>query len=274
MVKTDRALLRFELTFSEDPAPLPGGRRAGVWTDPSGGVCGQSWIDGPTRWIWWQRAGLFRCASDALAVQTWGADGVDRAEVSRLFRREVEPLMLQARGWEALHGSAVAGARGAVAFCGTSGSGKSTMAYALSRRGRRHLADDHLVLSVDDDRVHLCPRSFEASLRPLSAMHFGSPNISAREDHAEEPVRLSALVLLSQSVSLPSDYAIDQVEPAAAFAEVLPHAHCFDPADPVETARLTDHYLTLCDIVPVYRVLYRPSFDRIEPLLDAVQALG
>lgn len=274
MVKTDRALPRFDLTFNAEAASPLRGRRGGVWTDRSGDVCGQSWVEGSARWIWWHAAGLFRCSAGSQTVHTWGADGVDRAEVCRVFHREIEPLLLQARGWEALHASAVGGGQGAIAFCGLSGSGKSTMAYALSRRGRRHLADDHLVLTVDDNRVRVCPRPFEASLRPPSARHFGHPNVGGQENDDVEPLALAALVLLSQSASHPSDFDIDQVAPAAAFAELLPHAHCFDPADPSETARLTDHYLTLCSTVPVYRVSYRPSFERLEPLLDAVQALG
>lgn len=57
-------------------------------------------------------------------------------------------LLLQ-RGYWPLHGSSVAAAGGAVLFVGDSGSGKSSLAGALQRRGFPVLSDDVCALSFD-----------------------------------------------------------------------------------------------------------------------------
>src|SRR5512134_3155557 len=66
-------------------------------------------------------------------VEATPEPGVSPVAVSRAYR-DALPLVLQARGSEVLHASAVLGPRGVVALCGASGSGKSTLAYALGRR--------------------------------------------------------------------------------------------------------------------------------------------
>lgn len=58
-------------------------------------------------------------------------------------------VLLHQRGMLPLHASAIATARGAVAFAGEVGCGKSTLAAALHRRGYRVLADDVCAVSLN-----------------------------------------------------------------------------------------------------------------------------
>ncbi len=72
------------------------------------------------------------------------------------YRRGVLPLVLQLRGHEVLHASAVSTASGLLVLCGVSGTGKSTFAYGLSRRGYPLWADDAVVLDIEDEDTKLC----------------------------------------------------------------------------------------------------------------------
>src|SRR5205823_1705698 len=78
--------------------------------------------------------------------------------VDDLFRTAVVPLALQVFGYEVLHASAVRTESGVSAFCGLSGTGKSTVAYGLSRRGYPLWADDAVVFSAVDEGTTHCFR--------------------------------------------------------------------------------------------------------------------
>ena len=65
----------------------------------------------------------------------------------RLLIAQVLPFVAVLRGLEVLHASAVVLERGAIAFLGHSGSGKTSLALALCRGGAGFLTDD--VLSVE-----------------------------------------------------------------------------------------------------------------------------
>lgn len=77
--------------------------------------------------------------------------------IRHLFLDQVLPLLLNLRGREALHASAIGVAGGACAFMGMSGQGKSTLAAAFQVAGHRILSDDCLVLKDDSDRVLVEP---------------------------------------------------------------------------------------------------------------------
>ncbi len=70
----------------------------------------------------------------------------------------VLPLILPALGTEVLHASAVVGARGVAAFCGVSGTGKSTLAVALARRGYAIWADDAVAVDIAEPEPAAVPR--------------------------------------------------------------------------------------------------------------------
>ena len=66
----------------------------------------------------------------------------------------VMPLLLAERGDLALHAAVLARDGRAVAFCGASMRGKSTLAAELAARGYALLGDDSAVLSLDGDDGH------------------------------------------------------------------------------------------------------------------------
>src|SRR5215207_4605224 len=109
----------------------------------------------------------------------------------------VVPLMLAERGDLALHAAVLARDGRAVAFCGASMRGKSTIAAELAARGFALLGDDSAVLSLDgDDGLIVWPGPSGSRLRRpgervLRRLVHASDNL----DHTA-PVRLVAAVEL------------------------------------------------------------------------------
>jgi hypothetical protein len=223
----------------------------------------------------WHEVGLFKIASTPrpVVVDGWPDPGSAEDTFADRFANEVQPILLQALGFEAMHGSGVLFPTGVLAICGQSGSGKSTLAYALAQKGRVQLADDHLIFDFMSGLPALVPQPFQPHLRAPSASFFGPAIAASRERLATDNLTLAACVLLEQVPDLDTPFSIETVAPARAFSAILPHAHCFDPYDPLEAARLVDHYFAVVHHAPVYSVRYRPSFTFFDSLVSAVEEL-
>ena len=96
--------------------------------------------------VWAPRHGCYLVAPDGTHVA--GAPSAVAAwRWERLVLAQVLPLAAALRGMEILHASAVEMAGRAVAFLGSSGVGKTTLAARIVVRGARLVTDD--VLAVD-----------------------------------------------------------------------------------------------------------------------------
>jgi hypothetical protein len=264
------------LRVRQDAKPEPGGRLGAVWFTHEGRHCGHAIVSRSGRWLVWHELGLFKIASTRrpVVVEGWPVSGSDERGFADRFADEVEPILLQALGYEALHGSGVLFPTGALAICGRSGSGKSTLAYALARKGRVQLADDHLIFDFKDGLPTVVPQAFQPHLRAPSASYFGPATAPSRGTAATDNLTLAACVLLEQVPDLSAPFSIETIAPARAFSAILPNAHCFDPYDPLEAGRLVDHYFAVVHHAPVYAVKYRPSFTFFDSLVSAVEELA
>jgi hypothetical protein len=74
-----------------------------------------------------------------------------------LFLDQVLPLVLNLRGQDALHATAVLTPRGVCAFVGSSGTGKSTLAGAFQLAGYPVLSDDCLVVRDEGQHIMATP---------------------------------------------------------------------------------------------------------------------
>jgi hypothetical protein len=194
-------------------------------------------------------------------------------------------MALQARGLEALHASAVVVPSGLAAFCATSETGKSTVAFGLRRRGFPQWSDDAVVFRTDDAAATAIPLPFEVRLRPGAHEIFGGQLPSSTrfagngpgEQIHVAPAPLSAIYLLSRvdAASLGAPARIRPLPPAAAFPAVLMHAHVFDPFDQARREQMLRTYLDLIERVPVFDVMFAPVRENFNGLLDAIaEALG
>jgi hypothetical protein len=212
----------------------------------------------------------FRAGSDEMRVDAPRTTAPEA--VTKLFTTVAVPFALQTAGHEALHASGVLAETGVVAFCGQSGSGKTTFSVALARRpGFQLWADDAVVLGVATGDVYTClnvPQ--EANLRPASRAFFGEPvsRIESARDPKEAP--LASIVLLDPA---PSDAEPTLVRLAVvdALTGILPHAFCFfvDEGREEQTVRAL---VGLAARVPVLRLRLPAGLDRIDPALDLVES--
>jgi hypothetical protein len=212
----------------------------------------------------------------AIAASSARADLIEDA-----YRRTVLPLALQASGLEVLHASAVLTPRGVVAFCAGSGTGKSTVACGLARRGYALWADDAVALEIAEEAVHAIPLPFRLRLRPASASFFGGPptvGVESGAEHEERPerapVRLAALCSLRRAAPSGDGTLVTsrRLSPARALPALLADAQCFSLDDAVRKRRLVTQYLTVVARVAVVEITFQARLESLSSVLDAIES--
>jgi hypothetical protein len=211
-------------------------------------------------------------------VTAVGKTGMNRADVAEAYRRVVLPLVQQARLSQVLHASGVRATAGIVAFCGASGTGKSTVAYGFARRGYPLWGDDAVCFTRSERGMESIPQPFDLFLRAPAASFFEKAPGSVPTSKATEAVRLAAVcVLRAGDTPGPSESSV-RVTPLAsgeAFTMTLEHAYSFGLSDKEQRARLVDQYLELVATTPVYDVSFEHGLDWLDVVLDAIeQRLG
>lgn len=240
-----------------------------VWRDLADNICAYGYAGDGWWAMEWPGHATFRFgpAIGAGIVTAVPSPGARRSRVEETFRRGVLPLALQATGYETLHASAVDTPAGVIAFCGERRAGKSTIAYALRRRGFAQHADDTVVMSAGDGRIETLALPFAPRLREASAEFFRTTTTHP-ESHVQGASRpLAGIFVLHPGVH---DGAPERLEGQAAFRALLAHAHCFDPTTPASQQRLLRNYLDIAAGVPIYRLVYAPGLDRLDAMLDVI----
>jgi hypothetical protein len=250
-----------------------------TWQDVSGSVCAYGYVGQRANWMRWPGLVAFRF-DDQGTLDAFPERPLDSSVILDLCCRTVEPLVLQALGWETLHASAILTPAGLVGFCGDRQSGKSTIAYSLSRRGYTQHADDMVVLQPGPREIRALDRPFGVRLRPEAAAFFGyDPDgrhfqdvipIGPDEGGTVSTHPLSALFVLRR---LPDgEPEIERLAAGTALAAVLAHAYCFNPEDPEGRRRLLRHYLELAAAIPVYELRFGAGLDRLSSVLECIEA--
>jgi hypothetical protein len=83
--------------------------------------------------------------------------GIPEETIHHLLLDQVIPLVINLKGSQALHVSAVLMPQGVVAFAGPTGSGKSTLSGGLFNLGYPLVGDDCLALLVKNDEIFAMP---------------------------------------------------------------------------------------------------------------------
>lgn len=142
-------------------------------------------------------------------------EGVPEATFRHLLLDQVLPMVIQLRGGEALHSSAVVTPDGAIAFCGPTGSGKSTLAAIFCRAGDMLLSDDCLAISESGGELYGAPGypgfrlwndiaadfGWENRAKDCVAHYTSKRRVKNSEDAAEfprRPVKLQAVYTLER----------------------------------------------------------------------------
>lgn len=98
--------------------------------------------------------------SNGASISIERAPNVPDSQVRLYLLGSVFAALLHQRGALPIHGSAVETTYGAAIFSGTSGRGKSTLAWEFQRRGYRHLCDDISVVGLDSQNKPLVYPAF------------------------------------------------------------------------------------------------------------------
>ena len=198
-----------------------------------------------------------------------------RRRVESAFERTVLPMAMQLAGREVLHASAVITARGVVAFCAVSTTGKSTIAYQFSRRGYGIWADDALAFDDAAGGVTALWLPFQDELRPRSSGDEASPPAAMVEvGRLEDGVPLAGVCVLERDQSEEAGEAVrvQRLEPGEAFPAVLAHAYCYSLDDVERNREMIAHYLDLSARVPIFSVVFRAGMEHVPALIEAMEA--
>jgi hypothetical protein len=259
------------LSILEGAAPATG-RQVDEWTDECGKVFARVFSSDDHYRIDWRGVGAFAFRPGSRDVLVWPEPDARHEDISDTFDRLLQPVILQALGKQALHAAASVGPCGTIALCGNAGSGKSTLGFAMRQAGYRQLADDALVLQLEQDRVNVCPLPFAPRLREASRLHFGyaDQNPAPHVDVRPADLVLSVIFLLRQDEQTERPRLV-LLPQAQAFPAVLAHAYCYDAQDRSHTRCLVDSYLAIVSLVPVFALQYRPDLQRLPKLTEMIK---
>ena len=250
--------------------PVPGPDHPGVvvWRHIDDELVAYGGRDDQGYWMKVAGVGAFELAPQE-PIRAYPEPGAELSLVEDAFRRTVLPMALQVRGGEVLHASAVVGPRGVTAFCAVSETGKSTVAYGLSRRGYELWGDDAVSIELTENGATSSQLEFRLSLRPASAAFF-TPEKHQGEDAATETTHpLAAICVLERAnVELAK---ITRLASSDAFPVVLSHAYCFDLEDLERKRRMMESYLKLVEQVDAYEVQLPEGLERLPAALDEIE---
>ena len=219
----------------------------------------------------------------ATTVTCWPALDVDAALPGNLFTNAITPMLSNYQGGLNLHGSAVAGEAGALAFLGQSRSGKTTLAGAFSTGGFGLLTEDVVDLQSGGRAYRVQPKRAELRLFADSAAHLFGTDMPGLDDEAKQAVTLPASLKTAanaaplHAIFLLGDGSaqattIQPIDAHQALTQLLQHSFILDVED---KARLKAHFAALADLadaVPCYALDYPREFAELPRVIEAVKA--
>jgi hypothetical protein len=278
--------LRICFSIREDPLLLPEGVECHptfeTWQNADGEEYGFGFEEGTGYWMRFHHLGSYIACPTSSQIVGHPDPGVSREWFEEFFFHFVVPLLLQRQDWDCLHASAVATPRGAVALCGPSGRGKSTLARVWCEQGVAPHADDSVPFAIRDGRVVSARLPQRPRLRGEAALRFPAPP-------AAEPARsIPAEVILDVETALrplasvywlePMSHAselskprVERIPALEAFRLLLGEAQCISLRDPECNRKMVRNYLRLVQLAPVFRLFFRAGLERIPGVLDCVE---
>jgi hypothetical protein len=229
-------------------------------------------------WIWQPDVGGIRFTAASPELCLFPVPDIDRSWFERLVSRSWLPAIYHVWHRQVLHASAVATDAGdVIAFTGSSGAGKSTIAYGLARRRRWSLvADDTLAFSTSvtcgSSAITLYPLRSEARLREETARHYGFPQATEQPfGWPGRPLRLRAIYALDGQAFPTSPIACARLRTAESYPLLLGQAHAFTLKRADFNQRMMREYLVLASAVPTFRAIYPKTLERLEAVLDCLE---
>jgi len=208
--------------------------------------------------------------------------------IRHLLIDQVLPLIVNLRGHEALHATAVATQRGICAFTGATGTGKSTLAGSFVLAGYPLVSDDCLAMAERKTIVALPGypglRLWDDSIRGIGAPLQNSKPVAhytvksrwsrhaSTNDFHSKPQRLARVYLLKRARSRRDStrIAIRPLAPAEALIGLIKVAYRFDITDPAMLERQFHFLSRVAEQVPVKRLVMPDDFSALADVRQAV----
>ena len=211
--------------------------------------------------------------------------------IRHLLLDQVFPLVLNLRGREAIHATAVIARAGAIAFLGPAGAGKSTLAASFMLAGFRALGDDCLAIEAGR-RILAVPaypgfRLWEDSAAALKAdLGASTPvadySVKARmlagecgANFPQRPVALRRIYRLIRGRAGRKKIRVAAVEPVAPRDALIELVSASFPLDIADQAMLERHFRVMQRVareVPMRRVLIPDDFGALPAVRAAILA--
>lgn len=208
--------------------------------------------------------------------------------IRHLLIDQVLPLIVNLRGREALHATAVATQQGICAFTGLAGSGKSTLAASFVLSGYPLVCDD--CLAVDERKTIMALpgypglRLWDDSVRGVGATsrklkpvaHYTGKSRWATHsrptDFYAKPQRLVRVYLLkrARSSKRSARVLIQALNPGEALIGLVKAAYRFDITDTAMLKRQFHFLARVAEQVPVKRLVMPDDFSALAEVRQAV----
>jgi len=214
--------------------------------------------------------------------------GIPGDTIQHLLLDQVIPLVINLRGGEALHASAILTPYGVVAFAGLTGSGKSTITGSLFKMGYPFISDDCLTLQEKGQNIYTIPaypglRLWKDAKTYLfgengdkSIAHYTSKlrvDIEEKpESYSTEPKPLSRLydIINSPETDEKSDIVIEKLSSRDSFITLVKCAFRLDITDRHMLRRQFNFLERVASRVSVRRLTFPRDFNFLPAVCEAI----
>jgi hypothetical protein len=234
--------------------------------------------------------GCFRVSREAERVTVQTEVGADPLLLRAHLFGSVLAILCYRRGLFPLHGSCVLLGGEAVVFSGASGTGKSTLATALARRGHSLLCDDICAIDLSNSRQPMLRPAFpRVKLLPDAIEWFQMGEAVTYSQAAQGPkghfgvAAIQSVEAIQQPVPLGAIYALETPSGDQASRSLLPGRDAFVFVESQAHRGWMGRNLGLCEqlfrhiamlaaTVPVYRLNRPCDLGRVDEVACLVEA--
>jgi hypothetical protein len=231
--------------------------------------------------------GDFFLSHESREIRCHPASRTPKRTIVHLLLDQVIPLFLNKWGRLVLHGSAVCGPSGAIAFVGVTGAGKSTLTASFVNHGFPLLTDDCLLLEENAGQLLVIPSypglrlwddTISATLNRVkparcrvahytSKKRIGSRNSEFRFCVKPAPLKRMYILANLEETEHATKISIDPISPRDAIVELVKYAFKLDISD---REMLRGEFECFARIVPL-QLFYHLSVPRDLSRLPAIQ---
>ncbi|MBI3591534.1 MAG: hypothetical protein HY094_09200 [Candidatus Melainabacteria bacterium] len=219
---------------------------------------------------------VFTISPDCSEIYYWAPTQKAKEEVRHLLLNTVIPLVMNHKNIETLHASSVLTSKGAIAFIGGSGDGKSTIAASLIQKGFHLVSDDKIPLYLHGEKIFIKSGPPEMNLWPRVREAL---NLKTIIQESQKKIFTSFTTLQHAAGSFPlvqiyflnpikeiSPAAITSISKKEALYELIKNAQILDASDFNILKRLFLNLSQVTKHVPAKTLTYPKGIPNIEEL--------